>query len=177
VLKVRDALGAVLDVRPVYDATKSGLNEAVWVPSFWLPSTETLFHMMDFDTWLGDIDLGEMFLNFPLDPWIQPYVGIDITQFCSVEVVWEQWNRMLMGFGPSPFTAIQQELCAEEIVRGDWRDQGNIFRWDRVRLNLLGSELYDPVLPWVSKVFTDMLKDGIMLERIACDFVTFVNDI
>lgn len=181
--KVVDEAGAVLDVRPVYDATKSGLNEAVWAPSFWLPSTDTLFRMMDFDTWLGDIDLGEMFLNFPLDPRLQPYAGVDITQFCSEEerrgrrVVWERWNRTLMGFGPSPYTAIREELCGEEIVRGDRRDPENIFRWDRIRLNLPGSELYDPLLPWVSKVFSEALKDGATVERIACDFVTFVDDI
>jgi len=37
--------------------------------------------------------------------------------------------------------------------------------------------MYDLVLPWVSKVFTDMLKDGMMLERIACNFATFVNNV
>lgn len=73
--KVKDKTGAVLDVRPVYNTTKSGLNEAVWAPLFWLPTTETLFRMMDFDTWLGDIDLSEMFLNFPLDKQIQPTLG------------------------------------------------------------------------------------------------------
>lgn len=82
-----------------------------------------------------------------------------------------------MGFGPSPFIAICQELCGKEIVRGDRHDPKNIFRWERVRLNLPGSEAFVPVLPWVSKVFTDLLKNGTTVERIACDFATFVDDI
>lgn len=174
--------GEVKDWRPVYDATKSGLNAAVWSPSFFMPTADSLFRMMDFDTWLGDIDLGEMFLNFWLDPRIRPYAGVDISGFCTEEekhgqkVVWERWVRLLMGFRPSPYTTIRQLLWGEEIVRGERSDPKNIFRWERIRLNLPGSPIFDPLLPWVSKVFTDRLEDGELIERIACDFATFVDD-
>lgn len=93
--KVQDEAGNTLDIRPVYDATKSGLNDAVWCPSFWMQTTETLSQMLDFDSWLGDIDLGEMFLNFPLDARIRPYAGVDLTGFSTAEerggkaVMWE----------------------------------------------------------------------------------------
>jgi hypothetical protein len=181
--KVRDEAGNVLDVRPVYDATKSGLNDAVWAPSFWLPTVDTLLRMVDFDSWLGDIDFGEMFLNFPLDSRIRPYAGVDITGFCSEKerdgraVVWERWCRTLMGFGPSPYTSIRQNLLGEEVVRGDRHDPTNIFRWDRVRLNLPGSDKFDPCIPWVSKVVMCESADGHRCERIACDYVTFVDDV
>lgn len=181
--KVQNEAGEVLDVRPVYDATKSGLNEAVWAPPFWLPTTNTLLRMMDFDTWLGDIDLGEMFLNFQLDPRIRPYAGVDLTGFCTKTelkgraVLWERWCRTLMGFSPSPFTAIREELIGEEVVRGDRLDPSNIFRWDRVRLNLPGSGDFNPAWPWVSQVFTDTTEAEGPLVRIACNFATFVDDI
>lgn len=174
--------GEVKDVRPVYDATKSGLNDAVWSPSFFMPTADSLFRMIDFDTWLGDIDLGEMFLNFWLDPRLRAYTGVDITGFCTDEeragrsVVWERWERLLMGFRPSPYTTIRQLLWGEEIVRGDRSDPKNIFRWERIRLNLPGSPVFDPILPWVSKVFTARLENGEDVERIACDFATFVDD-
>ena len=174
--------GEVKDVRPVYDATKSGLNDAVWSPSFFMPTADSLFRMIDFDTWLGDIDLGEMFLNFWLDPRLRAYTGVDITGFCTDEeragrsVVWERWERLLMGFRPSPYTTIRQLLWGEEIVRGDRSDPKNIFRWERIRLNLPGSPIFDPILPWVSKVFTARLENGEDVERIACDFATFVDD-
>jgi len=53
----------------------------------------------------------------------------------------------------------------------------NIFRWEWVRLNLPGSEDFDPSLPWVSKVFWDYTEAGVPFVQIACDFVTFVDDI
>jgi len=174
--------GEVKDWRPVYDATKSGLNAAVWSPSFFMPTADSLFRMIDFDTWLGNIDLGEMFLNFWLDPRIRPYAGVDISGLCTEEekdgrkVVWERWERLLMGFRPSPYTTIRQLLWGEEMVRGDQLDPKNIFRWNRIRLNLPGSPDFDPILPWVSKVFGDRIKDGKLIERIACNFATFVDD-
>jgi hypothetical protein len=35
--------------------------------------------LLDGNSWMGDIDLGEMFLNFPLDPKVRPFVGGDLT--------------------------------------------------------------------------------------------------
>ena len=58
---------------------------------------------------------------------------------------------------------------AEEIIRGNRLDPTNIFRWDRVRLNLPGSPAYDPAKPWVSKI-----RD--INEQIVVDFCTFVDD-
>ena len=58
---------------------------------------------------------------------------------------------------------------AEERIRGNRKDPVNIFRWDRVRLNLPGSKEYDPKLPWVSKV----RKED---DMIAADLFTFMDD-
>jgi hypothetical protein len=42
------------DVWVVYDATKSGLNQCLWVPLFYLPSVESMIRAMDSDSWMGD---------------------------------------------------------------------------------------------------------------------------
>jgi hypothetical protein len=83
---------------------------------------------------------------------------------------------MLMGFRPSPYVTGRMNLWAEEIVRGDPGDLSNVFRWDRIRLNLPGSPSFDPTLPWVSKVIVGV-ANGVPYERIAADFATFVDDI
>jgi hypothetical protein len=64
------------DIRMVYDASKSGLNKIIWVPSFCLPTTENLTDLLDEQSWMADIDMGEQFLNFPLDPLLRPYCGL-----------------------------------------------------------------------------------------------------
>jgi hypothetical protein len=59
------------DIRMVYDATISGLNDSLWAPTFVLPGTEAVVDQMDEMSWMGDLDMGEQFLNFPLHPDIQ----------------------------------------------------------------------------------------------------------
>lgn len=63
------------DIRMVYDATKSKLNQALWTPSFSLPSVESLVRQLEESTWMADLDLGDMFLNFMLDVELRPYCG------------------------------------------------------------------------------------------------------
>ena len=58
----------------------------------------------------------------------------------------------------------------KEVILGDRQDSENVFRWDAVRMNLPGSETYDPTLPWVSKI---RLDDG----RIAADLFIYVDDV
>jgi hypothetical protein len=54
------------DVRMVYDATANKLNECIWVPTFWLPTIDTLVRGLDEHTWMTDRDVGDMFLNYQL---------------------------------------------------------------------------------------------------------------
>lgn len=160
------------DVRPVYDGSVSGLNDAIWMPRFVLPTIQTHLRLVEAGTYMCDLDVGEMFLNFILHEDIRALAGVDLTLFAperSGEVIWECWHRALMGLTTSPYQACQGMGFAEELIRGDPRDANNIFRWDRIRLNLPGSENYQPDKPWVSKVRDE---DG----HIAVDFVTFVDD-
>ena len=67
------------DIRVVYDASKSGLNVALWAPNFGLPTIDTVLRSVGFNSWMGDADFGEHFLNFPLDKGLRPYAGVDVT--------------------------------------------------------------------------------------------------
>ena len=60
------------DIRMVYDATKCGLNAALWTPNFFLPTIDSILCNADDNTWFGDIDLSEMFLNYWLDEELRP---------------------------------------------------------------------------------------------------------
>ncbi len=63
------------DIRMVYDAMHSGSNASLWAPYFGLPSVESLLREVNPTTWMGVVDIGEMFLNFCLDPSLQEYWG------------------------------------------------------------------------------------------------------
>ena len=67
------------DIQVVYDATKCLLNDAVWAPSFFLPSVDTILRSVEAATICGDIDLGEMFSNYILDKNLQQYEGVNVT--------------------------------------------------------------------------------------------------
>ena len=68
------------DIRLVYDASKCGLNDTIWAPSFWLPTIDTTLAQVPINGYMADIDLGEMFLNFPLDEKIRSLTGVDVTE-------------------------------------------------------------------------------------------------
>ena len=158
------------DRRMVYDATKCGLNSAIWVPSFSLPDVDTLVDMVEECTWMADIDIGEMFLNFPLDKFLQPYCGVDFGPYLPEVESWLRWLRCAMGLKPSPYVAIRYLLLGSEIIRGWRKDPKNALRYDEVRLNLPGMANYNPRLPWVSKIISNT-------QRIASDYVGYVDDL
>ena len=163
------------DVRVVYDATSSGFNKWVWAPSFGLPTIDSMLRSVNQKSWLGDLDIAEQFLNFPLCKLAQLYAGVDLTPYFPEEKTttdgkfWQRWTRCLMGAKPSPYQAIRSMLWAEDIIRGDRQDQSNPFRWDSIQLNLPGDRNYNPALPWVAK----LRRDG----ELATDFYIYVDDV
>jgi hypothetical protein len=76
-----DVQKTLFDIRLVYDVTECQLNDAVWAPNYFFPSPDSLYNALDAKTWMPDIDLGEFFLNFPLDPAIRPYAGVDLSPY------------------------------------------------------------------------------------------------
>jgi hypothetical protein len=166
------------DVRMVYDGTKSGLNDCIWVPRFPIPTVGTHLRAVEAGTHIGDMDVGEMFLNFVLHESMQALCGVDLTEFFgeisevngNPKLLWEHWVRAAMGLKSSPYQAVQGMLVVKEVILGDRKDPNNVFRWDSIQMNLPGSESYDPSLPWVSNV---RLNDG----RIAVDQFIYVDDV
>jgi hypothetical protein len=125
------------DIQMVYDGTKLGLNDSIWVPRFPLPTVATLLRDMEPGCYMSDFDIGEMFLNFILHESMQALCGIALMKyFGDGEVLWERWARAVMGLKSSPYQAVQVVLVVKEYVMGDWHDSNNAFRWDKVRLNL-----------------------------------------
>ena len=168
------------DIRMVYDATANKLNEAVWVPTFWLPTIDSLVRAVCSSSWMTDRDVGDMFLNYQLHEDVRPFTGVDLTPlYAGPEDPGPRlavWDRNLMGFAASPYNSIKMALVAEEICKGDRFETGigrdgkelNPFQWDVITLNLPGSTDYDPRYSWIVK----RRKDG----QTACDLFTFVDD-
>jgi hypothetical protein len=166
------------DTIMVCDGTKSGLNDSMWALWFAMPTVEAHMCFVGTKGYLGDIDVGDMFLNFILHEYVRKVSGANLTPFSPEEllkdsekrVVWEHWTRCRMGFKSSPYNAIQAILFAEEQIRGGPKDPSNILRWDLVILNPLGSPGYEPSLPWDFRVRSG---DGLM----TCDFNIYVDDV
>jgi hypothetical protein len=45
----------------VYDDTKLGLNDYIWAPNFYVSSLDSLVMLMEPNSWMSGIDLGEFF--------------------------------------------------------------------------------------------------------------------
>jgi hypothetical protein len=121
---------------------------------------------------MEDRDMGEMFLNFQLDPFISQFTGVNIglldigRDTCSKR--WLCWDRNLMWFKSSPYNLVQIYLISEEIIQGDRHDSDNAFQWQDITLNLPGSADYKPDATWISKHHHD--------GTLARDFVCFMDN-
>jgi len=119
------------DVRLVFDGTKSRLNSVLWAPSFHLPTVESLLPSLTPGAWQGDIDIGEMFYNYSLDPAIQAYCGVDVHPYLSTpnkpRLAWMYWGRCVMGLRSSPHGCVKMHSLVEEIIHGDTSVSSNPF--------------------------------------------------
>jgi hypothetical protein len=88
----------------VYNKTESGLNDAIWVPRFLLPTIEAHLRAVDKGTHMADNDVGECFLNFILHPELRECAGVDLTKYFGEDggTLWEVWDRAAMGVRLSP---------------------------------------------------------------------------
>jgi hypothetical protein len=172
-----------IDIRVVYDATKSGLNAAIWTPSFFLPTATSVLNNSSTDTYFGDIDLGEMFLNYFLDPRLRPRAGVDVTELMEGEVashakvtqgpkgrVLMRWDRSLMGVRSSPFNCVRAYLVSEDVIKGNRHSTSNPLRWDKVIFNLPGALDYNPIQPW-------MFRFDSTRQIMAAFVISYVDDL
>jgi hypothetical protein len=161
------------DIRMVYNGTSSGLNSHLWCPWFALATINTMLRALEPGTYMGDIDIGEMFLNFILEARCSYLAGVDLTKY--IEPLggeprhWARWGRCGMGFRPSPYQTTQAIGWAKEVRMRDHLDDKNVFRWAEVRMNMPGYVLYDPRVQWVYKV---RKEDG----RVAADLFIYIDD-
>ena len=75
----------------------------------------------------------------------------------------------MMGLMLSRYAAIQDLLWASEVVRVDRSDTDNLFRCDKIRLNVPGEPSYSPKIPWMS-------KSRVGIQELASYFKTYVNN-
>jgi hypothetical protein len=123
----------VNNIRVVFDGTKLGLNECIWVPRFPLHTVETRLRAVGRDTYMGNFDISECFLNCVLHESLQELSGLDLSNyFGEGGVLWEQWVRAAFRLRSSPYQACRAVLVAKEYILRDRRDPKNVFRWDVV---------------------------------------------
>lgn len=165
----------VLDIRMVYNGSSCGLNAVIWAPWFALPTGDQMTRTLEEGYWGADNDYGEMFYNFWLHANLRRYSGVDLTVHFPEElkgtnksVLWEVWTRPAMGLRPSPYQSVQGALVVKRQALGEPSDEGNVYRWNALELNLPGNESYVPSRPWISK----RRQDG----SLAADIHSYVDD-
>jgi hypothetical protein len=90
------------------------------VPTFWLPTIDSLLRALGKYSWMTDRDIGDMFLNFQLHESVVPYTGVDLSTLYGTEEEdgprWAVQGRNLRGFAASPYNSIKMALTAGRFV-------------------------------------------------------------
>jgi hypothetical protein len=100
------------DMRVVYDGSLPGLNAALWCPWFVIPNTNSHLRTVEPGTFMSDIYIAEMFLNFFLDWHLRKYAGVDLSSYFDDDLgkekytFWVRWNRIAIGLRPSLYCAV-----------------------------------------------------------------------
>ena len=68
-------------MRIVYYGTACGLNENLCSPSFFFPTAKVLSRFMSHSCYSLELEVADMFYNFPLSDKLKPYSGIDVSIF------------------------------------------------------------------------------------------------
>ena len=117
------------DIRMVDNGTSRGLNIALWAPHFVLPIVQhTLWALLPGYSQCG-MGVREIFLNFPLHPYLRLFAGVDITHIKSRldeegwyqdrTRVWERWAMIFMGITDSPYQSLQLLIHVSFIAYGE----------------------------------------------------------
>ena len=120
------------DIRMVYNGTLCVLNIALWAPHFGLAIVQHTLRALLPVYLQCDMDVGEMFLNFPLHPYLRPFSGVDITRIKSIPYkegwyqdrnrVWGRWDKNFMGLTDSHYRYLQLLVHVKFIAYGEIKD-------------------------------------------------------
>jgi hypothetical protein len=86
---------------------------------FFLQTIRTHLRAVDENTYMADVDIGEMCLNFILHKDLRALAGVDLSHYFEDETkgaLWEAWTRAAMGLRSSPFQCVQGMGIAEEVI-------------------------------------------------------------
>jgi hypothetical protein len=78
-----------------------------------LPNKNSHLSTLEPGTFMSDVDISEMFLNFFLDWYLRKYAGVDLTSYFRDDLAkgkdtfWVRWNSIAMVLRPSPYCAVQ----------------------------------------------------------------------
>ena len=96
------------------------------------------------------MDVGEMFLKFPLHPDLRPFAGVDITHTKSRPDeegwdqdrtrVWERWDKNFTGLTDSSYQYLKLLIHVNFIAYGHRKDPLKPLQWIHSKLNLPGDE-------------------------------------
>jgi hypothetical protein len=164
------------DIRLVLSLTECGVNPSVYVPSFALPTCDTLIKRVEAGDYMADMDVGEMFHNFMMHPTERMYHGLDIDNpillndpdLKGLVSAMMRFCRLDFGWRCAPYFACRMMMRAVELAKKHPENQKSAFAWSSVKLNLPGTDGYNPTKPWVMKLRVDGAK--------ASDALFFVDD-
>jgi hypothetical protein len=69
------------DIRMVYNATSSGWKAYLWVQWFSLPTINTILRALEDGTFMSDLEIAVMFLNFMIEAKCQRLAGVDLMHY------------------------------------------------------------------------------------------------
>ena len=92
------------DILMVYNSISCGLNLALWALYFGLPIFQHTLRVLLTGYSQCDMDVGEMFLDFPLQPDLRLFAGVDITHIKSRldEEGWDHCRNRVTKNGYKP---------------------------------------------------------------------------
>lgn len=92
-----------------------------------MPTPDSVFDAIEYESWMGDIDQGEMFLNYPVDPHLLKYLGVDVTEIVKDTVFYNGKKESVVQVDALAHGGASITLCHHEDV-----------------LTLIGADIWQP---------------------------------
>ena len=136
------------DIRIACHGSGNGTNLVALSPSFFLPNTLTWVRKLQPNTYQMDMDIGEMFLNFPLHLEASKHCGVNVIGIrgldlptCNTQL---SLTTLWMWIISSSANSLKHLSLAEEVIKGHHVDESDPFNWISVVLNLPGALDFEP---------------------------------